>query len=468
MGLRSDPVGGGQFKTVVNDIIQQERIPIRSLEARKAKETARLQLFNQFKSKFGELQKTIDSVQNFSKLKELKVDLGDGKDLVDITLDKERARPGVYEISVDQLAKRSGIISNGFNDPNENVMGIGWVQVYTEDSSFEVFIDEDHSSLNGIARAINDVKDSPITAEVIRDYYDADNPHRLIIKAKKDGYFNEVQFPDFYFFGGKENFWIEDEREADNAYLKVDGFEIEGESNEIKDFLDGVNLRLKQARPDQPFTISIAYDNAKVAGKIKEFVDKANEVLKFINDQHKVDEKTDTAAMFTGDTGIQTIEYRLRNLLHEGFPVGEPDSENFRTLNLSRVGVEFGRDGQLKFDEKKFEKALADDFDGIAEAISGEYGFAFQMGEVLRMYTRPLDGLLAMKEKAMQSRINQIDRNIEQKERLLERKTQNLVDRFARLQASLGGLQQQQAYMQSALGSMGGGGNLMSQLLGGG
>jgi flagellar capping protein FliD len=74
--------------------------------------------------------------------------------------------------------------------------------------------------------------------------------------------------------------------------------------------------------------------------------------------------------------------------------------------------------------------------------------------------------MLSLREKTIKDRIGQIDRNIENKERLIDAKQKALTEQFSRLQGSLMRLQQQQAYMQANLGG-GGGANPISQLLGG-
>lgn len=463
MGLRFDPIGGGQFQKVVREILEQERQPIKNLEARKAQEQERLNLFREFKTKVQKLQSNLDNVSSFNQLRELKVDLGDGEHLADVTVDKLKAHPGTYNIEIEQLAVRSGMISNGFEDPNERVLGIGYIVVHVPDGdSFEVFVDEKDASLRGVANLINSVKDAPIQADVIKDDYDADNPWKLLIKAKNDG--APIDFPDFYFLDGTKDFWVSDQIEAENAILKVDGFEVETASNEINNFLDGVNLHLKQARPGQPFTVKVTVDNKKVAGKVKDLVDDVNSVLGFIKAQNTVDEKTDTSKTFTGDTSLQSIEYRIRNLMHEGFPAGSPNSEDFRIVHLNKLGIQFSREGLMTFNENTFEKGVDEDFSAIADAISGSFGLVFQLRQVIGNYTRPLDGLLAMKEKGLRDRISNIDRDIGFKERMLERRAQALTEQFSRLQSSLGALQQQGQAVQAAVG--GGGQNIVTQLLG--
>jgi flagellar hook-associated protein 2 len=468
MGLRADPVGGGQFQQLVKQTIEAERQPIKNLEARKKTEEARLKTFQDFKGKFTNFQKVLDEMGNFRKFRELKVDLGDAEGYLAVTVDKERAEPGTYQIQVDQLAKRTSIMTNAFKSADEPNLGVGFVVAQDPNgNAIEIFIEEDMSSLRNVAAKINSAPNSPIRASVIKDVSDPDRPWRMIFTAKDTGETHQTIIPEFYFMDGYDDIYIDEENDAENALISVDGFPIEAEGNELKEFLTGVNMQLKQARPDHPFTVTIAEDYKKVAGKVKGMVDQVNSILEFINKQNAVDEKTDTKSMLTGDSSLQNIEYRLRNLLHEGFKVVDPkDERGFRFINLNQVGVEFTREGQLQFKEEKFTAALEKDFNGLSEAIAGEMGFSNQLKYVVSTYTRPNDGLLTIREKGMRERIKKIDDDIAQKERRVEQKTQALVDRFSRLQATLGQMQRQQQYMQSALGSGGGGGDLIGQLMG--
>ena len=51
MGLRFDPIGGGQFKQAVKAIMEAEAQPLKTLEARKGKEESKMKLFQDFKTK---------------------------------------------------------------------------------------------------------------------------------------------------------------------------------------------------------------------------------------------------------------------------------------------------------------------------------------------------------------------------------------------------------------------------------
>ncbi|MEK6578623.1 MAG: flagellar filament capping protein FliD [Bdellovibrionota bacterium] len=449
MGLRFDPVGGGQFKQAVKQIMEAESQPLKSLEARKANEEARLKLFQEFKGKIGSVDKTLAELSSFRKFRELKVDLGDGEKLVSLTIDKEKAEPGTIELQIDQLAARTSVISNGIESADQPDLGLGYITMYPlNGESYDIYIDASQSSLNSIATLINREEQSPVRAAVVRDMVDPEAPYKLILTAKKEGAENQIEFPDLYFLDGSSDFYFDDNKDATNAIVSVNGFPIEMDSNDISDFLPGVNLHLKQARPDQPFTITIKEDYQKIGGKVKGMVDQMNQVFDFITKQNQIDERSDTKTTFAGDTGLQGIEYRLRNLMHEGFLGGQGiDGDDVRLVFLNEIGVEFSKTGQLQFKEEKFNKALERDFSGIAEAITGSFGLAFQLRQVLDGYSNRGTGLLALREHGMRDRIKDIDRQIDNKTRQLDRRQQSLVEQFARMEAAVSNLQRQQAYL---------------------
>lgn len=467
MGLRFDPIGGGQFKSAMNAIIEAEKQPIKALEKRKENENAKLKLFGDFKGRFNALRTSLGAMIGFDKFKELKCELGDGAQFMNVSIDKEKANVGSWDVEVKELAERSSMISNGFTDPNKKVLGVGYINLVLPDGSKQdVYVTHEDSSLYGIASKINAIPESSVKATVLKDVTDAEKPYRLVITAKKDGAENEVKFPQLYFVDGKEDFYIEKDKGAKNALLSVDGFEVELPGNDNPDFLQGVGVQLKQAKPGQKFTMSVKADFPKVIDKVKKVIEGVNGVLDFINKQNQVNESTDTKNTFAGDTSLQNIEFRMRNLSHEGFAAHATSEESFRIYHLSDLGIEFDKKGVLSLKDEKFQKALEKDFEGVAESIAGERGFIAQMKGLMDGYADGATGVLAAREKGIQTRIKQIDENISNKERNIEKKTESLTAQFSRLQGSLSDLQRQQSYLSATLGGSSGGGGIQ-QLLGG-
>ena len=466
MGLRFDPMGGGQFKQALNAIIEAEKQPVKSLEKRKEAENAKLKLFGDFKGKFSSLQSSLESMIGFSRFKELQAELGDGAQLMSVKVDKEKANVGSWEVEIKELAERSSMISNGFSDPNKKVLGVGYISFdLPEGKSQDIYVTEDDASLYGIANKINLMPESPVKATVLKDVTDTEKPYRLVITAKKDGSESEVKFPQMYFVDGQEDLYIDQDKGAKNALLVVDGFEVELPGNEVPDFLQGIGVQLKQAKPGQKFTFNVKADYAKVTDKVKRVVEGINGVLDFINKQNAVNESSDTKSTFAGDTSLQNIEFRLRNLMHEGFGSHTENADSFKVVHLSELGIEFDKKGVVQLKEDKFQKALETDFEGVAEVVSGERGFITQLKAVMDGFSNVQGGVMVAREKGLQARIRQIDESISSKQRAIEKKTESLTNQFSRLQGSLSELQRQQSYLSATLG--GGGGNPVSQLLGG-
>ncbi len=463
-----DPIGGGQFKQAVQQMIEAEKQPIKNLEARKAKEDTRLKLFQEFKSKFSGFDKVLNEISSFKKFRDLKVDLGNGENQVSVTIDKGKAEPGQYLIKIDELAARTSTLSNGFENPDEPFLGIGFINLNLENGeSTEIYINENTSSLQGIASAINNTSNSPIRASVIRDDSDPELPWRLLMVGKKEGSTNNIEFPEFYFMDSQKDFYIDEDHESKNASLSIDGFSIESENNDIPNFLPGVNLHLKQANPENPFFITITEDYQKISGKLKGLIDQTNQVLQFITSQNAIDQSTDTTTTFGGDSSLQAVEYKIRNIIHQPYFLNSKNSENASHFFINQIGIEFEKTGQITFREEKFNKALEDNFEGIAQVISGPSGLAQQFRSLIDSYMRSSDGFLTIKEKGLKSRIKDIDDQIDRKTIILEKKKQSLTDKFSRLQATLGQLQSQQQYLSAALPAGGSGGNVISQLMGG-
>ena len=467
MGLRFDPMGGGQFKAAINAIVEAEKVPIKALEKRKETENTKVKLFGEFKGKFTALQASLGGMIGYSKFKELKAELGDGAQLVNVTVDKEKANAGSWEVEVKELAERSSMISNGFTDPNKKLLGSGYIKMEMGNGETQdVYVMKDEASLYGIASKINNIPDGAVKATVLKDEASPDKPYRLVLNARKDGAENNIKFPQLYFTDGEEDFYIDKDKGSKNALLSVDGFDVELGSNDVPDFLQGVGMSIKQAKPGQKFTLAIKADYAKVSDKMKKVVDGVNGILAFINSQNQVNESSDTKATFAGDTSLQNIEFRMRNLMHEGFGAHFENEDKFKIYHLSDVGIEFDKKGVLSIKEDKFQKSMEGDFDGLAEALSGDKGFISQLKTVMDSYTDPTTGVLSSKDKSFQTRIKQIDQDIATKERNLDKKTEQLTAQFSRLQGSLSDMQRQQSYLSATLGG-GGGGNSISQLLGG-
>jgi len=470
MGIRFGSINTGLPPDIVKQIIQSERRPIMALEDQKGKLEERGKLVSEIQGLVREIESSVREIDSMRKFRLLKADVG-REDLMRVDIDSQVAQPGEYEIKIELLAQKSSAISNGFPDPDETDVGVGYFSYELPESEQhpdglykEVWIDSDDNTLNGLAKKINDERALGLQAIVVNDGTFTENPYRLIITKVKSGDYQRVEWPSFYFTNGDQDFYVDQEREAHDAIIHVDGFRVEVPENRTSALIPGVSMELLNADENDEFTLSIKEDIPAIADKIQALVDKINKALKFVIDQNTLDAESDTSRTLGGDSTLQTLESRLRRIMLD------PILTEFGVKRLNSAGIELQRDGLLKFNKEKFQVEIGKDFERVAQLFVGWYdpeeefyrnGFAQTLENAVVGFTRPGNGVLETRAQGVKSRIKEINRNIDNKERALALREQSLARRFARLETTMNELKSQSAGL-AALG--GGGGGLLTQL----
>jgi flagellar hook-associated protein 2 len=451
------PLASGLPKDLVQRLVEAEREPIRQLETRKGHEESKLKLVQELSGKVSDIGSAVKDLTRYRSFRDL-MPINSRPELMDVSVDKNVAEPGNYQIEIVQMAGRSSMMSNGFTDPDETQVGAGYFS-YTlpNGDEREVYVDPENSTLNGIAKLINNQKDLELNAIVVDDGTGEENPWRLIVSHKNPGEVNDAEFPSFYFLDGDEDLYLDQERVAQNSKIKVNGFEVEFEGNKISSLLPGVTLDLKDVAPGKEFTLKIQEDTKSIKGKVEAMVQKLNEVLQFVQTQNKLDKDSDTRTTLGGDITLQTLEFKIRQL------VQTPLATEYGAVRMADVGVVFNRQGLLDFSADKFERMLNEKFDAVSQFFVGAQdagdGFANRMDVTVRALTRE-EGVVRSRVDGIQRRIRDIDKQIENKERQIGKTEQNLRDKFSKLESTMAKLKSQQASVQGALG----GGSLLPGL----
>ena len=105
MSLSFGGLASGLPPNLVDIIIKSERKPIELIEENKSRQESRLALLGQLKTSVSSLNSTLSTMTSFSSLRELAARSSD-ESILSVTVDKERAKTGVYTLQVEQLAKR--------------------------------------------------------------------------------------------------------------------------------------------------------------------------------------------------------------------------------------------------------------------------------------------------------------------------------------------------------------------------
>jgi flagellar hook-associated protein 2 len=243
---------------------------------------------------------------------------------------------------------------------------------------------------------------------------------------------------------GDQDMYFEISREAQNAKVKVDGFEFEVPENKISDVIPGVTLDLKQAAPGREVRVSVREDLDVISGKIKSFVDAFNGALSFIQGQHKLQKGPDgkeKLGPLGGDGMIRSIETSMRRLITS--PQYGVESDIKRVIEL---GIEFNRNGTLNFNQDKFNQTLSKNPQDVAMFFRGDgfkTGFVPAVKREVTNLVNTAFGPLAIRKKGIQTKIDDINKRIDQKEQQLTKREDSLRKKFADLETKMSQIQSQ-------------------------
>lgn len=444
--IRFSGMASGLPPNIVEQIMEAERIPIKQMTDKKAGDEDKLKLVSDLESKISEIPKSLSELVSVRGFQNNKLTSG-APDIINGVVDPESALPGSWQVEVLQLAQKPGAISNGFPDKDKTEMGVGYIKFKTPDGVKEVYINGEGggSTLEGVANAINR-SNYGLRASVMNDRSDKDNPFRLMISGLATGDDMQIEFPTIYLLDGDQDFHFDKSHPAQNAKIKVDGFEIEVPENTVKDIIPGVNLELKQAAPGKAIAINVKEDYEVISGKIKTFVDAYNGALSWIQGQAKLSKDRsgrERLGPLGGDGMLRTVENALRRTIQS--PQMGTGSDVQRANEL---GIEFNRNGTLNFSQDKFNKALTSNPKGVSAFLRGDNfatGFVPTVRREMMNLTNAAYGPLSTRKRGIEQRIKTADQRIERKENELVKKEESLRRKFSDLETKMSKLQQQGA-----------------------
>lgn len=454
MGISFGSINSGLPKDIVQQIVEAEKIPLKQMEARKTKIEDKKALVSQLITLVENMRGEILKNKGARSLREMKVDTG-GNTNVAVTADKNVANPGEYNLEVLQLASKASAISNGVEDKDKTYLGVGYIQaVLPNGDTKEIYVDQEHSSLNGIAKLINEDTSLGMKATVVNDGKGEDEPYRIMISMEGTGDVNDVEFPYMYLVDGEVDLYFDEQKPAVDGKVKLDGFEIEVPSNKVTDLIPGVTIDLKKAKIGEEISIGIKEDVEKIGIKITSLVDNINHVLKFIKDQNTLDDKSDTSRTLGGDLTLTTIESKIRTAVFT--PVATESGPH----RVGDFGISFERSGLLKFDSAKFEAALAKDYKMVSQTLTGMYdfeqgksnGFIDLLEDSAKALLNNPNGALQSRKAGLQSQIGNIDRQIVNRQRMISSKEEVLKAKFARLEETMSKIKGQGAGLAGLAG----------------
>lgn len=452
--MRVSGIASGLPPNLLEQVLEAERSPIKKMEADKNKIQEKNKLVTDLESKVNDIGKNLTSLMGRRGFVDKKID-SNFPDVINGTLDPDKAEAGNWNLEVIELASKSSVVSGGFPDKDKTTAGVGYIRFRTEDGEKDVYIsDEADSTLEKIAEKIN-LSNVGVKAAVVNDVNNKDRGYKLELSSEKTGEDERVEFPVVYLLDGEEDLQFDQMKEPKNAKFKLDGHEFEAPDNLIKDALPGINIDLKQAKPGQTVRMNITENYDAIAEKIKGFVDSYNAALGIIQAQNKLtpNEKGDMRlGPLGGDSMTRIVEGKLREVIQSTQETGSP------IKTISELGVEYTRNGTLNFKQDKLKKQVSDDPKAVVQFLRGnnvDIGFIPSVTQKLRGLADPASGAIGAKKQSFESRVKNIDDRIDRKERALGKREEQLKKQFSQMEQAMSQLQGQSGNLGAMAGPKG-------------
>ncbi len=164
---------------------------------------------------------------------------------------------------------------------------------------------------------------------------------------------------------------------AQDAIVRLSGYEIHSASNTVDGAIDGVTLSLADAAPGETFPLDIARDDAAIKKQVETFVTAFNTMATQFRSLGGYDAATKAGGPMLGDPLLRTVETTMRRFLTD--PVAGANGSPM----LANLGITTNADGTLKLDAAKLGSALAADPSAASKVFAGAGGIAQKMNAFL-------------------------------------------------------------------------------------
>ncbi|CBJ81120.1 flagellar biosynthesis; filament capping protein,enables filament assembly [Xenorhabdus bovienii str. Jollieti] len=439
---------GMDLGSILDKLQAAERKRLEPLAQQQTSYKAKLTGFGTLKGSLEKLKSASEELKKFDKLNTTKVS-EDHKTFTPTT--DSKASPGNYIIEINQLAKAQSLQSPAVSDvkfPQGEKLGEGKTRTIVitqpgEEKPLRISLKDDETSLIEIRDAINkqegNVNASIIKATDNKDNKDnkGENKNYLILTSKKAGIQSvmtiKVEGDDklskwLNYTSGSESVpksgsgAMTQTVEAADAKLKVNGIEIERQTNEIKDAPEGITLNLKkltekdESGKPKPETLVVSRDIEPTKEAIKKWVEAYNgvqttfESLTKFKPVAKGESASKDNGALLGDGTLKSIQSQLR---HQIF--SPQDVADIATLN--KLGIKQKLDGTLEISNEKLEKNLKEKPANVKAFFMGDgekTGFATQTYNILKQTLDSHEGTIATATEGINKRLKTLERQVEQ------------------------------------------------------
>ncbi|MFO0827664.1 MAG: flagellar filament capping protein FliD [Phycisphaerales bacterium] len=248
---------------------------------------------------------------------------------------------------------------------------------------------------------------------------------------------------------------------------------LRSSSNVFSNVVGGLDITATKASTDL-VTINVDRDTAGIKQAIKDFAAAFNDVVGRIDQYDSYDADTLKKGPLLGNPTLA----RARQVVY-GTVQGRAKNVSGQFQYLSQIGLKVAKDGQLQFNEEKFDSAYATDPDAVEklfvtyeqQTVSAEtvspgvtvgssttvttaLGFGDLVDQAMKSLTGPVDGVFTKASESFQNLIDRTNQRISDFDDKLARRQEQLQRQFNAMEEALSKLQGQQSALTSIFSSL--------------
>lgn len=498
---------GIDTQAIVRQLVQLERLPIETIQARRTQEQRKLDLVGQLGDLVKKLKDKAKALQTSPEFKSNSITISD--ETIGTVSASTEAIAGSHTLDVQRLAATDRWVFDAVTTRDQDLTTTAGQQVNftVGQSAYSLVVDPTRSSLDEIAADLNDMAGEEVTASVVNTGTTSNPTFQLVLASKKSGEDGRLTGLFSNVGGGADDLTITyaapsgagAAQSANNitvgndALALIDGLLVRRSDNDFSDVIEGVTINASRTTtPGDPAILTVQPDRDAVRAKINEFVTAYNAVQSFITTQSTFtpsedpEDNSGKTGLLFGDSLLGSVRSALNRSLFNATPGSiANDTEGFATLGL--VGISRDRNGQLSVNETTFNAKFGENLDALADLFADDDGFdnggvaagdpnyyvdqsadkglmSNLVREIDRMFGTlagstselTLRGIFDAKQEAIRSRMKLFDQDIQRKEARVERYETTLTLQYARFEELMSRLNAQGTSLSNSLGQFSG------------
>lgn len=359
-------IGSGlDLNGLLDQLQEAERGKLEPIEQQLETQQTKISAYGQLQSSLSAFQDAADALNDSALYESLSTNVGGSA--ITAAANAE-AQPGSYNVSVETLATRGTLASEGVTTTDEAITTDAQKLTlnFAGSPSQEIDIAAD-SSLEDIRDAINANDDAGVNATIVND----GTNYRLALSSSETGADASIES---FSFDGTAPFVADAAntlQSGTNAALTVNGIEITSPTNQVEGAVQGVTLNLEE---EGSSTVVVEQDTRAVREAVTSFVDAYNDLKATMGELTSFNPDTGEAGELLGDSAVRTVESRMRSILSGGVE-GEFSM-------LSDIGISLQRDGTLEIDDGALDNAIANNQDALSTFFAGDSAEAGMAGQL--------------------------------------------------------------------------------------